>query len=309
MKIRWTVFTILSAVAALAVPQAASQFRPAAARAQAAVLGELAEAGYRAHGAQHAQHAQQAHHDDDGEQHGRNSADSEFTERDEFRQSYQIAPGAQVRVSGINGRVDIETTSGSTAEVYIVRSARARADLEYRKIIVEQPGGGLVVRGEKENESRRADGERPQVRQQVTLRVPRNIDLTASGINGSTTVGEVDGPVKVSGINGRVEVGQARGYTDISGVNGSVTMAITQLGERGIQISGVNGSVQLKFAETLNADLSVNGINGSVNTEGMPNVTLTGRVSRNSFNARIGAGGTPINVSGVNGSVRLAPRS
>ena len=167
---------------------------------------------------------------------------------------------------------------------------------------------GLVVRGEKENDSHRG-ARRAEVRQQVTLRVPRNINLTASGINGRTTVGEVDGPVKLSGINGRVEVGQARGYTDISGINGSVTMTIAQLGEQGIKISGVNGRVELKFADTLNADLSVTGINGSVNTEGLPNVTLQGRISRNNFNARIGAGGTPINVSGVNGSVRLAPRT
>jgi len=301
MKTRWTALTILAAVAALAVPQAASQFRPA--RAHAA-LGELVDAGYVARNARHEQ--QHAHHNaDDGQ--GRDT-DSEFAERDEFRQTYQIAPGAPVRVSGINGRVDVETTGGSTAEVHIVRSARTRADLEHRKVIVEQPGGGLIIRGEKES-GVSDHGRRPEVRQQVTLRVPRNIDLTVSGVNGRTTVGEVDGPVKLSGINGRVEVGQARGYTDISGINGSVGMTITQLGERGIQISGVNGSVNLKFGETLNADLSVTGINGAVNTEGLPNVTLQGKISRNNFNARIGSGGTPINVSGVNGSVRLAPRT
>lgn len=302
MRIRWTALTIFAAVAALAVPQAASQFRPA--RAHAATLGELVGGGYRAqHGPQQAQHAR---HDSD--EHQGRDYDSEFTERDEFRQTYQIAAGAPVRVSGINGRVDIETTGGSTAEVHIVRSARTKQDLEYRKVIVEQPGGGLTVRGERDGESNRGE-RRPEVRQQVTLRVPRNIDLTASGINGRTTVGEVDGPVKLSGINGRVEVGQARGHTDISGINGAVMMTITQLGERGIQISGVNGSVQLKFGETLNADLAVTGINGSVVTDGLPNVTVQGRVSRNNFNARIGAGGTPINVSGVNGSVRLAPRT
>ena len=311
MRIRWTALTIMLAVAALAVPQAASQFRPA--RAHAAALGELIDAGYVARHAQHdrqGQHAQTAHHDADHEQQqqGRDQ-ETEFTERDEFRQSYQIAAGAPVRVSGINGRVEIETTGGSTAEVHVVRTARSRQDLEYRKVIVEQPGGGLVVRGEKENNESRRGEERREVRQQVTLRIPRNVDLTASGINGRTTVGEVDGPVKLSGINGRVEVGQARGYTDISGINGSVSMVITQLGERGIRVSGVNGRVELKFSEALNADLSVNGINGSVNTDGLPNVTVQGKVSRNNFNARIGSGGAPINVNGVNGSVHLGPRS
>ena len=64
------------------------------------------------------------------------------------------------------------------------------------------------------------------------LRVPRNIEFSANGINGKTTVGELDGPVHLSGINGKCEVAQARGYTEISGINGSVAMTIAQLGER-----------------------------------------------------------------------------
>jgi hypothetical protein len=234
--------------------------------------------------------------------------DSEFTEKDEIHQTYQLTPGATVRVAGINGAVEVETTNGSTAEVHVVRSARSRADLEHRKVIIEHTGASLVVRGENDNERRYGRGEQPQVRQRVTLRLPRQIDFTASGINGKTTVGEVDGPVKISGINGKVEVAQAVGYSELSGINGTVVVTISQLGERGIRVSGINGAVELRFADALNADLRVTGINGSVNAD-MPNVSVLGTVSRNNFNARIGSGGAPINVSGVNGRVRLSPRS
>ncbi|HEY0081703.1 MAG TPA: hypothetical protein VGB61_02840, partial [Pyrinomonadaceae bacterium] len=213
----------------------------------------------------------------------RQSDDSEFTEKDEVRQTYQLNSGAVVRISGINGPVDVETTSGSTAEVHIVRSARNRADLEHRKVIIEHTGASLVVRGEKDSERRYARGENPQVRQRVTLRLPRRIDLTASGINGKTTVGEVDGPVKLSGINGKVEVAQAVGYSELSGINGTVVVTIAQLGERGIRVSGINGAVELRFSDALNADLKVTGINGSVNAD-MPNVVVQGTVSRNNFN-------------------------
>lgn len=237
----------------------------------------------------------------------RDRDEDEFTERDTFDQNYQLAPGALVRVSGINGAVTIETANTTTAEVHIVRMARTREDLERQRVLVEQTAGGLYVHGENskdESERRHGSG----VRQRVTLRVPRQIELQASGINGRTTVGEVDGPVRLSGINGKAEVAQARGYSDISGVNGSVIITITQLGERGIRVSGINGAVELRFAEALNADLHVSGINGAVNAD-VPNVTVQGRISRTNFNAQIGTGGAPINVSGVNGSVRLTPRS
>jgi hypothetical protein len=237
----------------------------------------------------------------------RGDYDDDYTERDNFDQTYQLTPGAIVRVSGINGAVTVETGSGATAEVHIVRSARTRADLERNRVIVEQTASGLTIRGENNKdgwgERRGAD-----VRQRVTLRLPRQIEFNASGINGRTLVGEVDGPVKLSGINGRVEVAQARGYSEISGINGTVVMTIAQLGERGLRVSGVNGGVELRFADALNADLHVNGINGSVSAD-VPNVVVQGRVSRTNFNAQIGTGGAPINVSGVNGHVRLAPRS
>ncbi len=231
----------------------------------------------------------------------------EWPEHDAFDQNYQLAAGALVKVSGINGTVSVETTNSATAEVHVVRSARTRADLERRHVIVEQTAAGLYIHSENDKHGDWEDRGGSGVRQRVTLRLPRQIELNASGINGRTTVGEVDGPVRLSGINGRVEVAQARGYSDISGINGSVTIMITQLGERGIRVSGVNGGVELRFADALNADLHVSGINGSVDAD-VPNVVVQGRISRTNFNAQIGTGGAPINVSGVNGHVRLAPR-
>jgi hypothetical protein len=301
LRYRWMQALLFAVIAVLTAPQISSQL---------VALKATAADSFNASAAQEDQDKDK-HKDHQGEKNKgdhRNYDDSEFTEKDEIHQNYQLTPGATVRVAGINGAVDVETTSGSTAEVHIVRSARTRADLEYRKVIIEHTGASLVVRGENDSERRYGRGEQPQVRQRVTLRLPRQIDLTASGINGKTTVGEVDGPVKVSGINGKVEVAQAVGYSELSGINGTVIVTISQLGERGIRVSGINGAVELRFTDALNADLRVTGINGSVNAD-MPNVSVLGTVSRNNFNARIGSGGAPINVSGVNGRVRLAPRS
>ena len=225
--------------------------------------------------------------------------DSDFAERDEINQSYELAPGAHVDVRGINGKVDIETGSGTTAVVNIVRSARNRDDLNYHKIIIEPSANNLIIRGEKEN-----DHGNHNVRQRVTLKLPRQVDLSVSGVNGATQVGEIDGPVKLSGINGAVEVGQAVGYADINGINGHVKVNIVRLGERGIHVSGVNGGVEIQFAEDLNADIEVTGINGRVNAD-VPNVTVMGKLERNNFRARIGSGGTPIIINGINGHVKL----
>lgn len=225
--------------------------------------------------------------------------DREYSERDEINQTYQLSPGARVEVSGLNGAVDIETSNGSVAEIHIVRSARSREDLNYRKIIIEHTASSLVIKSEKERGERNVN-----VRQRVMLKLPRQIDLSVSGINGRATVGEIDGPVKLSGINGSVDVGQAQGYSDISGINGHVRVTIVRLSERGIHVSGVNGGVELRFNEDLNADLDVSGINGRVNTD-VTNMTVMGKFSPQNFRAKIGTGGTPIVVSGINGTLKL----
>jgi hypothetical protein len=299
MRLRLMSMLLLVMLIALVLPQS-GRLSPLVASARAAAVAQDEQKESR-------REKRKDGDDGDAQKEKRKSDDeSEFTERDEFRQSYTLAPGAQVRVSGMNGSVDVETSTSGTAEVYVLRTARNRSDLDYHKVIVEQIASGLVVRGENEREHG-WNGENHQVRQRVTMKIPRNVDFTASGINGKATVGELDGPVRLSGINGRVDVAQARGYVDISGINGAVTMLVTQVSERGIRVSGVNGSVVLRFDGALNADLSVNGINGSVNAD-MPNVMVQGRVTRTSFNAKIGGGGSPINVSGVNGSVKLLPR-
>lgn len=225
----------------------------------------------------------------------------------EVRQSYQLQPGAAVLIAGINGSVQVETSDTDTAEVYIQRKARNPEDLNRRQIIIEHTDKSLTVRGQKV----RGDGffgfltgGSGNVDERVTLKLPRKISLTARGVNGRVSIGEVEGDVRVSGINGKAEVAQVSGYQEISGVNGALIVTIKQMGERGLRISGVNGRVELRLHDGLNADLEARGMNGGVNSE-MPEVSVQKDKEHSNYSARIGDGGAPISLSGVNGGVKL----
>jgi hypothetical protein len=230
--------------------------------------------------------------------------DSDWPEKDEFRQSYTLAAGSQVEVKAINGSVTIETASGSTAEVHVIRSARKREDLEYRKVVVEQAGNRFIVRGENDSEGRR----HADVRQQVMLKLPRKVDLEVHGINGSVKAAEIEGRGSVSGVNGKVELTQVGGVNRISGINGSVSVNVARLDPEGMKISGVNGRVDVQFASDLNAEIHASGINGKVETD-LPATSLLSEWSRSNFKAKVGSGGPIISVSGVNGKVALKKRS
>ncbi|MGB8509939.1 MAG: hypothetical protein WCD76_16295 [Pyrinomonadaceae bacterium] len=225
--------------------------------------------------------------------------------REDTRQNFKLEPGAQVEVRGINGPVEITTAETDTADVHIVRTAGSQDDLDNQRLVIEHTPTSLVIRSEGGHRSfwgwLRGHG---SVRQQVTLVLPRKVELTTRGVNGSVTVGEVDGGVEVGGVNGRVEVAQSAGHSQVNGVNGSVKVAVSQLGAQGVEVGGINGGVEVRLRDGLNADVNIKGLNGSA-TFNVPNVTSQERENRSNIRARIGTGGAPINLNGVNGSVRF----
>ncbi len=229
-----------------------------------------------------------------------------FTSKQEVRQSYKLTAGSKVEVSGINGLLQIETSDTDTAEIYIIRSARNEEDFNERKLILEQKGDSLIVRvrNNRERSFWAFLGSRHDERQHAYLKLPRQIDLDVSGINGKTDIGEIGGRVELSGLNGPVKVARATGGFDLSGVNGNIEATLAQL-TKGVDISGVNGSIDLRFAGEVNADIEVHGVNGQINPE-LPNLSVKEQ-KRGRLEARIGKGGVSIDVSGVNGNIHFLP--
>lgn len=262
----------------------------------------------------------------------------EFKERDEFNQTYQLPQGARVEISSIRGSVKITNTDSATAEVQIIRTARTLADLEYHKIEVQQTGNTLVVRGIDESEER---GRRNvQVNHQVILKLPRSIDLSVSSVSGSLRSGDVDGPVHVSSISGsanfgnvggklqvnsvsgsvevgnvgadarlnsvsgNVDLGHVNGSLDVTSVSGGVKAGIMSLTPQGIHINSVSGSIEIGFKSEVNADFTAENISGQVYLD-VPNVSRQSEERSSNVRARIGAGGTPIKISSVSGSIRI----
>jgi hypothetical protein len=223
---------------------------------------------------------------------------------DETRKTFQLKPGARLFIQGINGRVEITTSETQTAEVFVKRTGDSPASLRRREITIEETSDGLVVRGKQNRVGiwDRLFGH--NAREEVTIKAPRQIALSFKGVNGSISTTDIEGAVEVKGVNGRVELGQTSGSAEISGVNGRISVGLKSLEGGGARFSGVNGGIELRLANGLNADLTARGMNGNVRSE-IPEVTVDKEEYRRTYSARIGTGGAPITISGVNGNVRL----
>src|SRR5437763_7942977 len=223
---------------------------------------------------------------------------------DEIRKTFDLKPGARVDIQGINGRVEIQTSDTKTAEVFVKRTGNDPASLRRREMIIEQTSDGLLVRS-KQNHVGLWDhlfGSDPK--EEVTIKAPRQIALSFKGINGRVVSSDIDGSLEVKGINGRAELGQVNDSVQIEGINGSIAVGLNKLSERGVHIHGVNGGIELKLSSGLNADLTAKGMNGSVRSE-IAEVIVEKDDHWSHYSARIGNGGPEIEISGINGNVRL----
>jgi hypothetical protein len=232
------------------------------------------------------------------------SDNSQGVTGDETRKTFELKPGAHIEIQGINGRVDVQTSDTKTAEVFVRRTADSPTSLRRREMIVEQTSDGILVRSRQKYNGfwDHLFGKDPK--EEVTIKAPRQIALSLRGVNGRVSSTDIDGSLEVRGVNGRVELGQVTESAEVSGINGSISLGLNKLSERGAHISGVNGGIELKIANGLNAELTARGMNGNVRSE-IPEITVDKDQFGGHYSARIGNGGAPIEISGVNGNVRL----
>jgi hypothetical protein len=232
----------------------------------------------------------------------------DLSEKEEIRRSYKLEPDTGVEINGINGSIDVETSDGEIAEVLIVRSAKKRDDLQFRRINIDHDPHRLRIRVEDDRRSSifSAMGSFPEGRQRVMLKVPRKIDFRTYSLNGDLTVGGIEGKVDINGVNGRVKIERATGETLFRSINGSIEATIAKLADEGIRIAGVNGNTTLQFIGDVNANIEASGMNGRVEPD-LPNVEVKSNESLyGSYKAKVGNGGVRIRVDGVNGNVYLA---
>lgn len=216
--------------------------------------------------------------------------------REEIRRSFQLAPGATVSISTVSGPVDVETASGNTADVHIVRSAQTQRELDCYRTVVEQTAGGLSIRHEQDCRTIRA-------RQRVRLSLPKDVNLRIESVSGDVHIAAINGSTRLSSISGGVWLEQAGGDLNISSVSGQVNLNIVRLNTRGVRLSSISGQVVLAVADSINADVSVSSISGDFSSE-IPGVTVD-KVGDSDYRAQIGRGGSPISISSVSGQITL----
>ena len=215
--------------------------------------------------------------------------------RNEINRQYQLAPNITVEISTIPGPVEIETTFGQSAEIKIVTSGETQADLDCLDTPIEQTPQKLVIRTKSPCGVSRAS-------QRVMLKLPRNVNLDLATIAGHVRIGATEGMVRLNSIAGKVSTGPLQA-AEMSSLASGLSMEIIQIGEHGVRLSSIVGGIDLGLSDNLNAQFVANSIIGNVISD-IPSVKLS-TDGRSDFEAQIGSGRPPINISSVRGGIHL----
>jgi hypothetical protein len=225
-----------------------------------------------------------------------------------LRGSITIEPSADdsLRVSAdLSWQGDAEVPSDITfsgtqvAEGVLVCSLFGGAECSIESYTGKSEGGLSIGTGG----ARLSLGGKSNARVSFRVQVPSGVKLDLLGVD-ADIVSASTAPVKARTVNGDITVATAVGPVNIETVNGDVDARMTTLsGADSVIAKTLNGEVWIFLPETAGAVVNAATTNGELTTD-FPLLTApTG--TRKKLEATLGAGGTPVYIRTLNGSVGI----
>jgi len=233
----------------------------------------------------------------------------------DFNWHGRLAPGKRLEVKGVNG--DVRAVAASGTEVVVTAAKRARrSDPEDVKIEVIEHDGGVTIcavyptpaRARRENVCEVGDHwssstQDNDVTVSFEVQVPAGVEFHGQTVNGEMSAEGMRADTKASTVNGSVRV-TTTGLAEASTVNGSVYVEMGRADWADqLDFSTVNGRITLILPAQLNTDVRASTVNGEMESD-FP-MTVSGRFGPRRWRGTIGSGGRSLNLSTVNGEIRL----
>lgn len=237
----------------------------------------------------------------------------------DFRWEKALPAGSTVSAHNINGNVTVTPSTSGKVEVVGIKRGRSRYFDEVSLEVVQTSRGIMVCSMFRSREmecdeggfrmnNRRGYRDRDfddDVSIDIEVKLPKGMVVDAHSVSGNVSVVGAEGNVRAGSVSGDVRMQALRASSvRASSVSGDVTVGIEALtGDGSLSFSSVSGNVTAELPNGTDADVTMRTVSGNLDSD-FP-LTLNGRVSRSSLEARIGRGGRELEVRTVSGNVRL----
>lgn len=239
---------------------------------------------------------------------------SHYTQEEtaEWRKTYELKPGGTLEITNINGKIEVEPSTGNAVEVVAEKSARAgsveAAREALRRIEIQETASPDRVRIETKVQ-RPAGGMFNHANQEVryTVKVPPSLDVRFTTVNGSIELTGLTGHINAETTNGAIKAREVSGAIEATTTNGGIDVDLTQVAESGVKLGCTNGGIELRLPQDARATISARVTNGGINTSGVQ-IETVGESTRRRLDGRMNGGGPRIDIEGTNGGIRIASR-
>jgi hypothetical protein len=229
--------------------------------------------------------------------------------------SWLLAPGKTLEIEGVNGAIRATGTTGKDVIVHAEKHAR-RSDPDQVTVEVIEHADGITlcvrypdVRGGGSNTCAphgrsHMNTNNNDVTVDFDVQLPAGVRLAARTVNGEVEAHGLGADAEAHTVNGSVTL-ETRGRAEASTVNGSLRARLGSMGlAESLDFSTVNGSITLELPEGASAEVTAKNVNGGIQTDFPITVRQAGFMGHQ-LHGTIGNGGPRLELSTVNGSIRL----
>lgn len=222
-----------------------------------------------------------------------------------FSMQGDFAPDGTVTVHNVNGRVTIETWDRDAYAIEGEKKAKSQEDLDLIELQWDVDHDHIALKVKLPKKKGWFNWGNVDGQVDVTIKVPATVNLKdVSTVNGGVELSGLRGIVHASTVNGAVSARNLAGSAKLSTVNGGVTAEFDAVPDTArLELSTVNGGIKLRLPSDAGASIHGSVVNGSINAD-IP-ITMKGKIGRKSLNGTIGEGNAVIEMSTVNGGIKI----
>jgi DUF4097 and DUF4098 domain-containing protein YvlB len=230
----------------------------------------------------------------------------------QWQKSYPIAANGSLDIENVNGKIDVEPSSGATIEVTAVKKARGASD-EAAKAALDR----ITIAEDVSGDHVRIEAKFPQGGGMFTasgndtvefhVKVPAGLTAKFVTVNGGVEISGLSGRVTAETTNGGVTAHDISGQLDASSTNGGLEIDLAKMADGGVKLECTNGGITVHLPRDAKATISASITNGGIGTSDLP-IEKSGEDNRRKLDAKMNGGGPRLQIDGTNGGIKLTSR-
>jgi DUF4097 and DUF4098 domain-containing protein YvlB len=240
------------------------------------------------------------------------SANLRAEQTTEWQKTYPIAANGSVDIENVNGKIEVEPSSGATVEVTALKKARgasdeaAKAALDRITIAEDVSGDRVRIQAKfPQSDGGFFGGSNGTV--EFHVKVPAGVTAKFTNVNGEVNLRGLSGRVNAETTNGGVTTRDMSGQLEASTTNGGLDIDLARVADGGVKLECTNGGIKLRLPRDAKATIAASITNGDISTSDLP-IETSGETNRRKLDAKMNGGGPRLEIETTNGGIKLTAR-